>query len=238
MEIKAIQLKLKQLWENFLGNLKNNPLFIHIFWAVILFIITSAVSLAYQSEIKDRDKIDFNRKDMAARQSSQYFDDRTEIQNEGNIADEIKNNNEIWKEIPGSPFEEFSEAGLLAGTVSKDTLNGLVWSSRSAKPLTNEFTADKASGAKGGEALAFCDNLNKIKYAGYATWQMPVQKQLMQAYVDGASRNLADINYVWSRTEFLGDASRAWMVNISAGDVASNKKSNNSSIYVICAATE
>jgi len=49
-------------------------------------IIPSRVPARTKGEpgLVDRDKIDFNRKDMTARQSSQYFDDRAEIQNEGN----------------------------------------------------------------------------------------------------------------------------------------------------------
>jgi len=232
MGLKILQLKLKpklkRFGDEFLANLKNNPSFIHIFWGILSAVIITSVIFIYQQQLTKRDKIDFNRKDMAAKQSSQYFDDRAEEYN----------GDKIWQEIKGSPFAQFAEAGLLDGKVVKDSLSGLVWSSRSVKLLTNEFTADKDKGVNGGEALAFCENLNKIKYAGYGAWQLPAQKQLMQSYIDGASQGLENINYVWSATEFLGDADRAWMVNLSAGDTASNRKNNSSGAYAVCVATE
>jgi len=227
-----MQLKINKFWKIFLNNLKSKAVFIHIFWVVLLIVITVIIIFLYQNKINYQDEVDFKRQNITAGQTVQYFDDRVEQQ------DEEKNSNKIWGEVGGSPFTEFTEAGVLNGQVAKDILSGLVWSSRSAKSLTNKFIIDETKGIAGGEAFLFCDNLNKIKYAGYQNWRLPVQKQLMQAYIDGASRNLKNVGYVWSATEFLGDSGRAWIVNFNAGDVASYKKLNSSSAYAICVAQD
>ena len=228
--LNKILLKINKFWKIFVNNLKNNPVFIHIFWAILLVIV--AILFLYQNKISYQGRINSKRQNITAEQTVQYFDDRVEQQNNK------EDSNKIWEEVGGSPFTEFTEAGVLNGQVAKDILSGLVWSSRSVKSLTNEFIINEAEGINSGEAFLFCDNLNKIKYAGYQNWRLPVQKQLMQAYIDGASRNLKNVGYVWSATEFLGDSERAWIVNFNAGDVASYKKSNSSSAYAVCVAQD
>ena len=103
------------------------------------------------------------------------------------------------------------------------------------KPMDNNFS-NLENKIKGGNAVGFCDELARRKYAGVSSWKLPTQKQLMQAYIDGSSSLTDSSSYFWSGTEFFGDSKRAWVVNLLAGDVASSPKENTASNFVKCVA--
>jgi hypothetical protein len=69
-----------------------------------------------------------------------------------------------------------------------------------------------------------------------ANWHLPNQKQLMQAYIDGAYGNLDPVGVVrnyWSSTTYSYDASYAWYVGLSRGDSDFNVKTSNYSIRCV-----
>jgi hypothetical protein len=64
-------------------------------------------------------------------------------------------------------------------------------------------------------------------------WFLPDQKQLMQAYIDGAYGNLEPKGvgrYYWSSTTVSWDASLAWGVGLSGGVVSDDVKGNQDSM--------
>ncbi|MFA5317964.1 MAG: DUF1566 domain-containing protein [Patescibacteria group bacterium] len=231
--------KIKKVWQEFI----KKPWASHVLWSIFFLIVVLLLNFFHQRELKQIDINDFNRGRLMTEQGRQYVDDRslTAISEET-----IEKEQSVWEEINGSPFKKYSEINyqsngqvinLSSGMAKKDNLTGLIWSSRSSEPLSDNFTLNEDGNISGGEAVDFCQALNKIKYAGYNNWNLPTQKQLMQAYVDGASVSLAEIaTYFWSGTEFLGDSSRAWRVNLRAGDVASSPKNNSSTMYAVCVA--
>ena len=57
-------------------------------------------------------------------------------------------------------------------------------------------------------------------------WRLPTQKELMQAYIDGAANNLPNPGYsFWSSTEDNGSQSNAWVVSLYYGSASYNTKS-------------
>lgn len=135
-----------------------------------------------------------------------------------------------------------------AGANAKDEATGLVWS----YPLTGLGGASWDTETNSATLTAGCvpggdcayrntdtyyswdnskvDNNGKTAYelcSSHAGWSLPHQKQLMQAYIDGAYGNLepqgVDRNY-WSATTFSGYASYAWLVDLSFGVTFNNGK--------------
>ncbi|MFA5173440.1 MAG: DUF1566 domain-containing protein [Candidatus Paceibacterota bacterium] len=227
-------------------NLKNKEGFFsysNIIWMIAVIVVFFACVFYYNSkisEIKERQIAENTSAEkvikVSQKNSDQIFDDRSIIEP----------NNDIWKDVGGSPFRNFEEVkyaangktvGLYSGETKFDILSGLVWSAPSNFPLSNQFVINKEGKISGGAALGFCAALNKIKYAGFDNWRLPTQKELMQGYIDGASSSLLDKPYYfWSGTEFLGDATRAWRMNLRAGDVTSSLKKEELTNSVICVA--
>lgn len=56
-------------------------------------------------------------------------------------------------------------------------------------------------------------------------WRLPTQKELMQAYINGAANNLPNPgNYFWSSTESYNSQSNAWYVYLPNGYTTPNTK--------------
>lgn len=227
-------------------NLKNKEGFFsynNVAWIIALVVVFFASAFYYNSKISEIEKRQAEENTSAEKvtqvsqkNSSQVFDDRSVTEP----------NDEIWKDMGGAPFKNFKEVkytadgrviNLYSGETKFDVLSGLVWSAPSDFPLSNQFIVNKEEKISGGAATGFCAALNKIKYAGFDNWRLPTQKELMQGYVDGASSSLLDKPYYfWSGTEFVGDASRAWRMNLRAGDSSSSLKKENLTNSVICVA--
>ncbi|GAI15326.1 unnamed protein product, partial [marine sediment metagenome] len=120
----------------------------------------------------------------------------------------------IWSSSTDSSLDG---ALVVSGKVYKDERNGLYWSdaydstSGGGSPnfLTNQFgttteqcgsdeaiingTCDPCTWTTKGAAIAFCCDLS-LDSNGDGTdetdWRLPTQKELMQAYIDGAANNL------------------------------------------------
>jgi len=225
--------------KKFFYNLRQSPYAVHVVWTSVLVLITSITIIIFQNQLQTVRETETRRQQIAGQQSAQYFDDRAQpspADSGANTA--VAGGESIWQKIAEADTKEHEASGFLASAIYQDITSNLLWSGRSVKPLSNEFILDDAKNITGGEAVQFCGTLNKIKYADYHTWRLPTQKELMQAYVNGAAAVWQNVNYVWSGTEFVGDSNRAWTVNMSAGDTASNRKSNNSSVYVVCVTAE
>ncbi|MDD4761944.1 MAG: DUF1566 domain-containing protein [Candidatus Pacebacteria bacterium] len=217
--------------------------FSNLTWIIVISAVLLATVFYYNSKIKKIEKKQAEENVSAEKvtqvsqeNSGQIFDDRS--------VNEI--NSSIWKDVGGSPFKNYKEIkyttegkiiGLYSGETKFDELSGLVWSAPSNFPLSNQFTINKEGKISGGAANGFCAELNKIEYAGFDNWRLPTQKELMQGYIDGASSSLIDRPYYfWSGTEFFGDATRAWRMNLRAGDMLSSLKKENLTNSVICVA--
>ena len=66
-------------------------------------------------------------------------------------------------------------------------------------------------------------------------WRLPTQKELMQAYIDGAANNVPNpAVFHWSSTEYYGSQSIAWIVTLYGGSTNFNTKDSSGSYYVRC----
>ncbi len=134
---------------------------------------------------------------------------------------------------------------LASNTVKIDDRTGLWWTDAASydgltAPTTTEnyftLTAD-GSRPTGGSAIGFCNALNTYNsndgFGGYTDWYLPTQKELMQAYIDGAANNLPNPGYYfWSSTQYYNDAAYAWRVTLSYGSAYTNTKATRA--YVRC----
>lgn len=147
---------------------------------------------------------------------------------------------------------------VVSGKVYRDLRTGLYWADAydstsgqgSPNTLTNSFTigtgcndTTKAIGTclqdnyqTKGNAIQFCLNLS-LDATGdgidETDWYLPSQKELMQAYLDGAGNNIPNADYVyWSSSEHSSGASNAWYVVPSYGYTPVGTKSVGN--YVRC----
>ena len=150
----------------------------------------------------------------------------------------------VWKEAEGSPavYEGIKyiysgrTVGLVSGKIWLDEMTGVAWSAPSTEPMDNRMEV-KEGKVTGTGAVGFCETLSKAAYGGRRNWKLPTQTQLMVAYVNGATGRLTEQpRYFWSATEFFGDNTRAWRVNLAAGDVTSAPKADKVNSYGICVA--
>lgn len=86
-------------------------------------------------------------------------------------------------------------------------------------------------------AADFCLNLSlDVDGDGVAEddWYLPTQKQLMQAYINGAVNNLPNAGkYFWSASEFSNNDSRAWRVGLSNGLTTFTNKTGTNNVRCI-----
>ncbi|MBC7533018.1 MAG: DUF1566 domain-containing protein, partial [Oligoflexus sp.] len=105
-------------------------------------------------------------------------------------------NNTGWDQATGANWTQ-----VVASTVYKDNITGLVW------------LADQASTFTWDNAITQCENST----AGSRTdWRLPTQKEWMQAYTDGiwsqkTTMSLASY-YYWSASTLSDDTTKAWIV--------------------------
>lgn len=106
-----------------------------------------------------------------------------------------------------------------------DQLTGLMWSKDQGPSLSWQ------------NAVNQCDGLN---YGGYADWRLPTQKELMQAYVDGAwslkatSKLSLKVGYYWSSTTESADTTDAWEMDLHDGGTDNyDGKSNGYSVACV-----
>jgi len=65
-------------------------------------------------------------------------------------------------------------------------------------------------------------------------WRLPTQKELMQAYINGAANNLPNPgNYFWSSTEYYNSQSYAWVVYLYYGYTGSSTKSTSNAVRCV-----
>lgn len=119
----------------------------------------------------------------------------------------------------------------------KDEATGLVWSypcmdEGCSLPNTNDdnyendtyYTWDNSGDDNDGMTAA------QLCQAQGGQWVLPHQKQLMQAYIDGAYGNLEPAGVYreyWSATTLSNDANGAWNVSLSGGYTRDNNKDGN-----------
>lgn len=134
---------------------------------------------------------------------------------------------------------------VASGAVYRDERTGLYWSDcyssaqdGTCDQITNSFTldgvvADTDDGldAEGGNAVDFCESL-ELDADGDGTdetnWYLPSQKELMQAYINGAANNIPfPAYYYWSSTEYYNNSSYAWYVYLAVGYTSNSTKGVN-----------
>lgn len=65
-------------------------------------------------------------------------------------------------------------------------------------------------------------------------WRLPTQKELMQAYIDGAANNIPNPGYYfWSSTEYYSSQSNAWYVYLNYGYTYGNTKSTSFAVRCV-----
>ncbi len=84
-------------------------------------------------------------------------------------------------------------------------------------------------------AAEFCLNLSLDDGSGVKTdWRLPTQKELMQAYINGAANNLPNVAAShWSSTEYFFSQSYAWSVDLIYGYTIISTK-DSASRYARC----
>ena len=128
----------------------------------------------------------------------------------------------------------------------KDDSTGLIWSkpcsgvgcSTFAEPADTdyEWTYTDDADNDGKSASVLCSQTVGAGNHG-SGWSLPHQKQLMQAYIDGAYGNLeaSGVNrHYWSATTRSDGTSYAWNANLSNGFTAYYNSAKSDSIYVRC----
>jgi len=89
----------------------------------------------------------------------------------------------------------------------------------------------------GWSALDWCENLElAVDGTGDKTdWRLPTQKELLQAYINGAANNLPNPDhYYWSSTEYYSSTAKAWLVYLSYGNTLNFINKTNSGYYARC----
>ncbi len=115
----------------------------------------------------------------------------------------------------------------IAGDDKQDPVTRLVWSKCLKNTAgTNDFSPDNSCGAYSWDnshvnnstrtAIQLCSDRGN-------GWRLPVQRELMQAYIDGSYFNLvAPAAFHWSATE--GSVPVAWVTILSIGNTNGNAK--------------
>ena len=209
---------------------------IHLYWGIALLVVIFVVRFYYvglleKQEVRHMEENNavLVTKDLARQFDGQNFDGRS-LDNGGHISDKEK----IWQVYDNDA--SYENLGLYSGVVLRDTISNIVWSAPSLLPVDNDFTLNDGV-SSGGGANNLCSKLRDDRFGGLSSWKVPTQKQLMQAYINGAGSSLVErSNYLWSSTEFFGDESRAWRVNLMSGDVISSPKNVDGNNYVVCVA--
>lgn len=142
-------------------------------------------------------------------------------------------------------------ANLNSGKVYKDLTTGLYWSDKATTEMSNGFgtmtnectdsaitngTCDPCSFTTKGDAVTLCCDLDLDCSANGCSsstdWRLPTQKELLQAYIDGAANRLpSPNNYFWTSTESSPSVDYAWRGYLLDGDVDYATKSSD---YCVC----
>ena len=142
---------------------------------------------------------------------------------------------------------------LDSGKVYKDERTGLYWSDKATTTITNEFgttidectdnaiingTCDPCSFSTKGNAITLCCDLDLDCSANGCSsstdWRLPTQKELMQAYIDGAANNLPSPNsYFWSSTESYSNTDYAWYVTLYYGYTSNGTKTSTRGVRCV-----
>jgi hypothetical protein len=115
------------------------------------------------------------------------------------------------------------ETGLSSGKILKDDRTGLWWSASSSSiKITNQNKTVEKDGLRisGGEAIAFCEGLNKTSFGGKNDWYLPTQKELMQAYIDGIysqNHEFGTMEPFWAATVLSSDSETPLCVHLGWG---------------------
>lgn len=133
-----------------------------------------------------------------------------------------KDEESTWTNLPDGIV---GTTGLVSGKIKKDERTGLWWSASSVSTtITNNLEVVETDGIrlKGGEAVAFCDNLNAVAFGGKTDWYLPTQKELMQAYIDGMysqDPKFGTRNPFWASTVNSTNFKTPWCVDLAWGFV-------------------
>ena len=113
----------------------------------------------------------------------------------------------------------------ITGTEKQDPTSGLIWSNLVVNDSTTHFSLisstdlswDSSGWYSGGKtASVMCSGMGN-------GWRLPYQKELLQAYVNGAAFNLTQTNNLfWSATE--NSSTFAWNVNLATAANGVNLK--------------
>ncbi|MCX6810285.1 MAG: DUF1566 domain-containing protein [Candidatus Berkelbacteria bacterium] len=130
-----------------------------------------------------------------------------------------------------------------AGNTNKDPLTGLTWSQylknnagviQFVSSSGSSWTWDASGAANvavGNKTAAQLCN-SSANPAGAGVWRLPTEKELMQAYIDGAFWNLTQPSYYyWSLTEYY--STLAYNVYLNDGTTNYSSKTNGYSVRCV-----
>jgi hypothetical protein len=117
-----------------------------------------------------------------------------------------------------------------AAAYKKDEATGVIWSLPCGGSST---TCTPVSPATSGTSYVFSDAIQACLSIDGAHWNLPSQKQMMQAYIDGSYGYLDNTNRkYWSATTSGAASANAWYFNLSGSAGASVAKTTLE--YVRC----
>ena len=136
-----------------------------------------------------------------------------------------------------------------ADTTITDNLTGLVWAPNGNIMAIRDPHWEKQSPAADGavtwqHALDYIAKLNTENYLGHNDWRLPNFKELGSLVNNVQSDTAAWLNnqgftnaqggdYYWSSTSYINDAAKAWVVDMTYGNMNYFNKANNHYVWPV-----
>jgi hypothetical protein len=129
----------------------------------------------------------------------------------------------------------------------RDERTGLYWTNELSTEEDNEFDLEncnffdlKNRGSYDGLDLDCGDAINycaTLDLDGMTNWYLPTRDELSQAYINGmyieTDVGFATDSFFWSSTEYSGDVTKAWTLNVSNGRALEYGKTNEISVRCV-----
>ena len=110
----------------------------------------------------------------------------------------------------------------------KGKSTGLTWEGKPTsgeRSSSNEYT--NFGDGRSGDASAFVNIVNAMRLCGYSDWRLPSKDELLDLVVKGVSPTIdsnwfpnTQTGWYWTSSPYAGNASYAWYVDFSYGDVS------------------
>jgi uncharacterized protein (TIGR02145 family) len=133
------------------------------------------------------------------------------------------------------------------GEIWRDERTGLYWTNELSTEEDNNFNVGdcnffdlKNRGSYDGSDLDCGDAINycaTLDLDGMTNWYLPTRDELSQAHINGmyieTDVGFATDSFFWSSTEYSGDVTKAWTLNVSNGRALEYGKTNELSVRCV-----